>query len=762
MALSQDERDWYKVPQGYDYFATGGPNGGFAQNLKAAPEGTLFEIPELKSQGLEGYPDHFLWKGGNLVPVHADAVKNYGTPQKIYGDVLQLSKQIGVSPLSYAIGSGKTEAQSQSAYNTALGESNVSMAAQIAPQNPTTSAQQQYKQNNSLPGGYAEGPNSSIVKIPQGYTLQNGYYVPSTSQSPNQPVTIPFKKGGTTEQYDSIKNLAANKPVEQWNADDKKNWNYYTGNKPLPLTANPVTPSQTSPGSGVPSSGQQAPTTPKPSAAESNASFMAGMQAAQDQMRKSFEAAKDQQIADAQAKMDAAQKKIDEFTAKQVQTNQTMLDSMPEPLRLGYEKAQEELLYVKKNFEDNQKLTDQLATLLSDGNSLIQQQKNATGLAAIKDPRLAQTISDVTSQAGVIQAVLAARNGQIAQAYTMIDRTVKEASAYRQDQLDYYKNIYNLYEGQKTDERNKLTTLTADQKTFLNAKIGLLESDMKRAEANADALKKAMMDPDTALAYARAGVTINDTAEQVGQKLAQDALAQSLLKRSQDLQKDGYTYLPSMAGIKSESEIYRETGADGKERIYKRPAPKLTEVSPGATLVDPTTGKPVFTAPTTKAQNGGGSGGSGGSGSTKTIKISADGKKKLLGVGLSSPEITNLERDISQYGIDAVLNGSGLTDKQQKEIRNLYNGLTEAQQIQQEKKENKFITPQYIAQFYPPATLEALASAAGYTKGGFFGIGKSADTQKYLTELMKTVENYRAQGLTDQEIFAKLDKKMTE
>jgi len=66
MALTDSDRQWYNLPQNVDYFITPGPNGGTAQNLTSASEGTVFRFPSNPGQyGLEGYPNTFLLRKGH-------------------------------------------------------------------------------------------------------------------------------------------------------------------------------------------------------------------------------------------------------------------------------------------------------------------------------------------------------------------------------------------------------------------------------------------------------------------------------------------------------------------------------------------------------------------------------------------------------------------------------------------------------------------------------------------------------------------------
>jgi hypothetical protein len=278
-----------------------------------------------------------------------------------------------------------------------------------------------------------------------------------------------------------------------------------------------------------------------------------------------------QQADEARARADAAQAKIDQYTATQREVLETTKATIPEPLRLGYEEAKQKELYVTKNFEANQKLVDELETLLTEGNELIKQQKEQTGLGAIRNPRINQTISDVNARTGVIEATINARNGQISQAYTMIDRVVDEAKVFRNDQLSYYTNLYNFYENLKDTEGKKLVSLTSDEKSYINAQISLLEQQNNQAQEVSNTIKQAMIDPNTALAYSEAGVTLNDTVEQIKEKLANYAYTREVQQQNDDMALKGYSYLVPGQSTPSGSETITTQDRFGNEKTWYKP-----------------------------------------------------------------------------------------------------------------------------------------------------------------------------------------------
>lgn len=239
-----------------------------------------------------------------------------------------------------------------------------------------------------------------------------------------------------------------------------------------------------------------------------------------------------------------AQREVDKFTEMQ----QTILDQDVEPLvkpfREKLEKTERDRLYINENFEANQALTRELESLLTEGNELIQRQKEQPVVLSVLNKKVQKTMADVSARSGVIEAVMAARTGQIGEAYRLIDRSIDAVNADRKDQLDFYSTILDFYEGQKTDAKSKVEGLDKDQKDFIKAQVGLLENDLANAEKNANHIKDLMVDPETALFMANAGVTLNDTPEEVTRKMAEQSRRDEVKDLKNELALEGYTYLP--------------------------------------------------------------------------------------------------------------------------------------------------------------------------------------------------------------------------
>lgn len=269
------------------------------------------------------------------------------------------------------------------------------------------------------------------------------------------------------------------------------------------------------------------------------------------------------------ALQDSLKTQQDQNAIKEAALRQTEKDTLDKvktlttPFRADLETTQRESLYVNKNFEDNQKLVDELDTLLTEGNNLIKEQQNVTGLAGIRNPRIQKTMSDIAARTGVIEAVINARNGQIAQAYTMIDRSVNAISQDRADQISYYETVLNL-------TNRDIGIVTEDQRTIAAEQLGILKSDYTRATATADYVKELMINPQTALLMGQAGVTLNDSVDTINSKLSQAQYANEVRDTVNKITLEGGVAVVDPKSVPKD-ELRSFTDSMGKVHYYRIP-----------------------------------------------------------------------------------------------------------------------------------------------------------------------------------------------
>ncbi len=243
------------------------------------------------------------------------------------------------------------------------------------------------------------------------------------------------------------------------------------------------------------------------------------------------------------------------------------------PFREDLEKAERERLYINKNFEENQALINELDQLLTEGNDLIKQQQEITGLAAVRNPRIQKTMDDVKARTGVIEAVINARNGQIAQAQTLIDRSIDAIAADRNDQLIFYEAILEL-------DRLDISKLEKTDKALAEKQLDLIKGDLTRAEETADYIKELLIDPATASLMGEAGVSLNDSVENINIKLTEAQHSRDLREFSNEIALEGGVAVTDPKTVPAD-QLVTYTDANNKKHYYKLPKDGESIISAG-------------------------------------------------------------------------------------------------------------------------------------------------------------------------------------
>lgn len=152
-----------------------------------------------------------------------------------------------------------------------------------------------------------------------------------------------------------------------------------------------------------------------------------------------------------------------------------------------------------------------------------------------------------------------------------------------------------------------------------------------------------------------------------------------------------------------------------------------------------------------KADNGGGSGGGNGGGDSG-MKLTPTQRSKILALGnYTAKEVSLMEKDIMDYGLNAVL--ERLDPADQPKIKSILEGEKAT-----ETKQNKvFLDENYIKQNYDDATLKEMADKAGYRH---VLSSWSTEKQNFIENLVKNViPKYRENGYTDKEIIKLIEGK---
>lgn len=351
----------------------------------------------------------------------------------------------------------------------------------------------------------------------------------------------------------------------------------YTPTNPIstPLEAEKLQPAQQVP-------------TPQPEAPTQQEVFQESLQGAVAQERATL----DKTLAEQRTRVDSELQEL----KKEQQGILDKAEPLTEPFREKLQAKERERLQIEDNFFANQKLTNELEVLLNEGNALIARSKGLPIHQRAAAIRTNRTIQDVQARAGVIQAVMSARNNQIAQAQNMIDRSVSAIVADRNDSLNYYNTLLEL-------NNADVISLKEEDKKLAEEQLNLVKGDLEQAKATADYIKGLMIDPQTAQFMADAGVSLTDTVEEVNSKLAKQSQVQQIDTLKNKLIEQGYEFVP----FPTSNDNVQTFSVGGSTLSFRPPSTSLTaENIGGFTVLRDSTGKIVSTRVASDGTGGGG------------------------------------------------------------------------------------------------------------------------------------------------------------
>ena len=280
---------------------------------------------------------------------------------------------------------------------------------------------------------------------------------------------------------------------------------------------------------------------------------------------------------------EASQKLFDSYNTKEL-TALGEVDKLTQPVREKLEANERERFQVEQHYFENQKLVNELEGLLTEGSDLIAQLKGVTGLASIRNPRVNQAIEGINARAGVISAVMNARNNQISVAENFIDRTINAINLDRTDRINYYNSLLGFYGDAKKTELGKIIKIDDKKEIYIASQIGMLEEEVASSQVSANYIKELMVNPDTASIIAGAGVTLVDPIETINSKMATFMKNKNFNEQINYLTEKGYTYVPVILDSIDKNSLAKFT-LEGRIAYFKKPIGKVTTGVAGVTTL---------------------------------------------------------------------------------------------------------------------------------------------------------------------------------
>lgn len=231
---------------------------------------------------------------------------------------------------------------------------------------------------------------------------------------------------------------------------------------------------------------------------------------------------------------------------------------------------------LEEDFTKRRSLVGELERLMTEGNALISRARNAPVSLSVLNKSVNRTIQDVQARAGVVQAVLSALDGNLAQAHNLINTAQGAVRAYWNDQVNYNNAYLNLVNsGSLAKEK-----INVD---YANSQISLAERKLNDLERTANYINDLMIDPNSAQFIADAGVTLNDSVDEINEKIAEQSRKEEIKDVINDLTLEGFKHVPFVSSLFS----FGQNRADaialevGGQTLYFVPPEEPVRGTPG-------------------------------------------------------------------------------------------------------------------------------------------------------------------------------------
>ncbi len=367
---------------------------------------------------------------------------------------------------------------------------------------------------------------------------------------------------------------------------------------------------------------------------------------------------------------------------------------------------------LEKDIESKRAITDELIRTSSQINTQIEIMRSAPVALKIQNGNLTQTIQNGQARVGILQATVSALSGNITEAHTVINNASNAVASMWQDEVAYNNAYLELVQSGQL-ATNKI------HDDYASSQIALAEQKLTQLEETKKYITDLMIDPKTAQFMAEAGVTLNDSIDEINTKMQKRANYEERTNTINELTLEGYEYVP-FPGTRSDV-VTLEVGGQ-----------KLAFVPPP---------EPVK-----------GGGGSGGPLADFEVDFSSSDVKTLQGAGFSSSDIALIEQSINQFGVEATL--AGVEDPNQRvALATLLKAETALATI--ETPPTTFEDVVTAVDTLSDDQIEKLKSMADVAGVSSFWTGKRKDVKRLFNtpEMKEIINSAISRGLTVDEVI---------
>ena len=305
-----------------------------------------------------------------------------------------------------------------------------------------------------------------------------------------------------------------------------------------------------------------------------------GLQARYDLLRQQLDQQYQTQIGGLSTQIESQQKLQQQYQQEQAQALGSYKELATQPLANIVTGGIDEYR-IKQNYFENQSLINELSGLMNEMNMSLMRGQELIKSGAISKTELQRRQTEATARAGVVQAVINARNNQIGTALNIIDRVYTSIRDDTERQVNYYKDVVNYFDRLRQEASAKELDLTKTQRDYINAQIKTKENEVANMEKTVEYIKGLMVNPETAKIVADAGVNLTDSVETIEQKLAKWGYIQEQQQIATQLAQKGYSEIFTKEELKNYPADAIVQWKDSKGKIHyfvstEKPANKTT------------------------------------------------------------------------------------------------------------------------------------------------------------------------------------------
>lgn len=276
---------------------------------------------------------------------------------------------------------------------------------------------------------------------------------------------------------------------------------------------------------------------PAPTAQKAAEVKQAGIQQQVDSARTSLETKLAKERDRALQAQEQLNRQLQDMQKESDPTKRATYAQEQEILRNQLDAAETASRTLEQDFEKRRATVDELDRLLTEGNNLIAMSQGAPISLQALNKKTNRTIQDVQARAGVLEAVIAGVDGNIAQAQSLIQSAQGTVQTYWQDQVAYNNAYMSLVESGEL-AKNKI------ESDYASSQIALAESKLVQLEETSNYIQSLMIDPQSAQFIADAGITLNDSVDEVNAKMAEQNRKMEIQDTINELKMEGYQYVP--------------------------------------------------------------------------------------------------------------------------------------------------------------------------------------------------------------------------